>query len=52
MVQLMIPVPEMNTKLDTKAANVTWEEANTNLDAAIKDFLRHDVVGAYHVIAR
>ena len=52
MVQEMIRVPEMNTKLDTKAANVTWEEANDNLDAAIKDCLRHDVVGAYHVIAR
>ena len=42
----------MNTNLDTKAANVTWEEASNNLDVAIKDFLRHDVVGAYHVIAR
>ena len=42
----------MNTKLDTKAANVIWEEANNNLDAAINDFLRHDVGGAYHIIAR
>ena len=48
----MIRVPEMNTKLDTKAANVTWEDANNNLDATIKDFLRHDVVDAYHVIAK
>ena len=52
MVQEMIRVPENNTKLDTKAANVTWEEAITFSMQRSEDFLRHDVVGAYHVIAR